>query len=441
MLNLPSEKIRRWLFLLFLFLLALGTRKIFNFQEIENFPGFRENFSFSLFLFELPLLVGFFYEVFLFLFEKKIHKEKISFQEKLLIAFLFLIFSSLFFHPSTQTLYASWRLIEAVGLSFWTKKIIHFSKENFSSALMVLFGTGIFQSVLAFFQFFYQKSLGLYWLGESHLGSQILGVAKLELENQKFIRAYGTFPHPNLLGTFLLLSLASGLWLFFTSSNKKSRQIYLAGFFCLLLGIFLSFSRSVWLATFLFLLIISILKFPSILHLRLTNWFFPLFFFFGLFFFFQPFLASRLCLNCQGDQSIFLREKYSLIAQKIILQNPLKGIGLGNFALKLPHVDQSLSFSPWEIQPVHNLFLLASAELGLSVLIFFLGLLLSTIISFRKNNPLFPLLFLIFLFLGFFDHFFWTLPQGELIFFLVLAFSAYSCKMEKENYEFSKIVN
>lgn len=440
MLHPPLAKIRQWLFLSFLFLLTIGTRKIFNFPAIETLPGFRENLSFSFFLFEIPLLIGFFWELFLFWKNptsfKNLFSKKRGSLEKYLLFFLLLIIGSFLFHASLINLYALWRLTEAVGLFFWVRKLVTSSDKLFFKALPVIFVSGILQSFLAFFQFLFQKSLGLYWLGESHLGAQILGVAKLELENQKFIRAYGTFPHPNLLGAFLFLSLVSGIWLILNS--QKSRPIYFSGSFFILSGIFFSFSRSVWLATFLLLVLFFFLKFcqahpdegSSFSKNRL--WL-ALFVFFSLLLLtFSPFLKTRLCFSCQNDQSFSWRERYTQSAQKIIFQHPLAGIGLGNFTLLLPKTDPQLISQPWEIQPVHNLFLLATAELGLLVLIFFLGIFWLTLISFWRNQNIFSLLFLFFLFLGFFDHYFWTLAQGQLLFFLALAFSAYSSKIRKE---------
>lgn len=445
--NFSFEKTRQWLFLSFLLLLAIGTRKIFNFSQIENFPGFRENFSFSFFLFEVPLLFGFLGEIFLWWKKsgpvQKTFSRKFTFIEKFLLAFLFFVFLSFLRHPSPVTLYASGRLFEAIFLFFWVGKVFLSTKKILLLSARTLFLSGVFQSLLAAFQFLSQKSIGLYFLGESHLGPQILGVAKLEIAGQKFIRAYGTFPHPNLLGAFLLLSLASGLWLFVktTDLQKKCRPIYSIGLACILMGILFSFSRSVWLATFLFLIFFFFSKaHPSVFSeaqnspllkkkLFLSILFFL--FFLGLLFPLFPFLKARICLDCQGDQSVSLRKEYLLVSQKIIAQNPAGGIGAGNFTLRLVQMEPSLASRPWEIQPVHNLFFLATAELGFLATLFFLGFWLFALSSFWKTQNLFSLLFLLFLFLGFFDHYFWTLPQGQLPFFLALAFSAYSSKIEK----------
>lgn len=444
MLKFYLEKGRFWLLFSFLFLLAFGSRKIFNFSAVENIASFRENQTFSLYLFDLPILVALIAELFLFWkkshpfknFSSKIHA--FSFLEKILLIFLFWIFIVFIFHFSLISFYAFIRFAEAIFLFFWIKKIFLSKKESFHTGIKILFLSGILQTFIAFWQFIWQKSVGLFWLGESHLSPQILGVAKMELENQKLIRAYGTFPHPNLLATFLFFTLISGIYLFFNSS--KQRQLYFLGSWWIILGIFLSFSRSVWLVTFLFLTIFFFKK--SYLFYRNSSnlilsffqksffWKFCLSLIFILFLILNPLTKNRFCFNCQNDQSFSLRKIYSQNAKENIKENFLFGIGLGNFTLNLSK-NNPQKLHPWEIQPAHNLYLLAGSEVGFLGIIFF-GIIFYELF-FKKNDfeNFFLWIFGGFLLLGFFDHYFWTLPQGQLLFFLALAFFAYSCKIEK----------
>lgn len=444
MLKFYSEKGRFWLLFSFLFLLAFGSRKIFNFSAVENITSFRENQTFSLYLFDLPILFTLIAEFFIFWkksssfknFSSKIHT--FSFLEKIVLLFLVWISIVLIFKFSLISFYAFIRLAEAIFLFFWTQKIFLLKKEIFLTGTIILFLSGILQTFIAFWQFIWQKSIGLFWLGESHISPQILGVAKIELENQKLIRAYGTFPHSNLLATFLFFTLVSGIYLFFNSS--KNRQLYFLGSLWILLGIFLSFSRSSWLITFLFLTIIFFKKnyllyenssnFFSSSFQKIFSWKFCLLFLFILFFILNPLTKNRLCLDCQNDRSFSLRKIYTQNAQENIKENFLFGLGLGNFSLNLSK-NNPRELHSWEIQPVHNLYLLAGSEVGFLGIIFF-GIIFYELF-FKKNNfqNLFLWSFGSFLLLGFFDHYFWTLPQGQLLFFLALAFFAYSCKIEK----------
>src|SRR4030042_357815 len=66
---------------------------------------------------------------------------------------------------------------------------------------------GLIQAIIGIWQFIIQHSIGIFWLFESHISPNIDGVAKIVLDGDKFIRAYGLFPHPNILGGFLLISI------------------------------------------------------------------------------------------------------------------------------------------------------------------------------------------------------------------------------------------
>ena len=67
--------------------------------------------------------------------------------------------------------------------------------------------SGFFQAIIAIVQFLYQKSLGLAFLKESIFSPLDVDVAKVIIENHIFVRSYGLFPHPNILGGFLAVSL------------------------------------------------------------------------------------------------------------------------------------------------------------------------------------------------------------------------------------------
>lgn len=118
--------------------------------------------------------------------------------------------------------------------------------------------------------------------------------------------------------------------------------------------------------------------------------------------------------------------------EQLSKKNFIFGIGIGQFVSELKSHNPT-NLEEWNLQPVHNLYLLIWSEVG------FLGLLLISVfiirnIDFKKSlhqkNT-----FLIsgggFLILGFFDHYFWTLPQGQFIFWLSLALLASSGKIDE----------
>jgi O-antigen ligase len=93
-----------------------------------------------------------------------------------------------------------------------------------------------------------------------------------------------------------------------------------------------------------------------------------------------------------------------------------------------------LGLKEWEIQPVHNLYLLVLAEIGVVGLTFLLFTVLVYLKRFREisGNWNKTGLYAIygFLALGLFDHYFWTTPQGIIIFWLAIALIAGSCKIK-----------
>jgi len=72
---------------------------------------------------------------------------------------------------------------------------------------LIIIVTGVIQATIGIVQFLIQKSIGLFWLKESIISSSITGVAKIILNGDAYIRAYGLFPHPNILGGFLIFSI------------------------------------------------------------------------------------------------------------------------------------------------------------------------------------------------------------------------------------------
>lgn len=71
--------------------------------------------------------------------------------------------------------------------------------------LIMLIGT--INSIVAIAQFLAQHSIGVRFLGESIIGTDISGVAKLVIGENIVLRAYGLMPHPNILGGLLLVTI------------------------------------------------------------------------------------------------------------------------------------------------------------------------------------------------------------------------------------------
>lgn len=219
-----------------------------------------------------------------------------------------------------------------------------------------LFWGAFFQVLIAISQYFYQGSVGLYFLGEPRLGADYFNIAKMDLGGEKILRSYGTFAHSNLFGGYLFICLS----LLLQSINKQNyvqRSHFIIAF---LVGILISFSRTAWIALFVFLLLLALLKAIKVNWKQLVLAV-VLMIFILVVFSLDKVIVSRIMdfsLSAWDERLIF-----SGVAREIISSNFLLGIGIGSFILAMPSI-VGFSLSPWLFQPVHNFFLMVLSESG-----------------------------------------------------------------------------
>ena len=451
-----DKKIKQ-LLLVLVFILPFNFAYILNFDNIQNFQFFSESLKYSIYFFDILFVLI----IVLWLYRKYQTKKLLNFLKFngiLLAIIAYFIWNSVSISANTtSSIYVSGRLIEVMIFFLIFIDLIK-TKKFFNQATYLIFISGAIQSTIAFLQFVFQKSLGLKYLGESVLSSQLLGVAKLEAHGEKFIRSYGTFPHPNVLGAFLLLSLMAGLY-FISNNNFKipfslpvklkklkltnKTQIlsgklhFFLGLIIILAGIISSFSRSIWLITFILSLILT-LRYSKYLLTKKSlfksrfKYIVPIVIILAtLIFGFHKFIPARLCPDDCQDQSATLRTEYSNFCKKEVLRNNYwTGVGIGQFPIIFKTLNPG-DLPAYNIQPVHNLYLLAWSEIGLIGLILLALFITKNFKAFKfsKKTELFSLLIIGFLLLGFFDHYFWSLPQGQFILWLALALLATSGKI------------
>lgn len=286
------------------------------------------------------------------------------------------------------------------GVFLASQNFANSSKKIFLPLTLAIFG----ESVLAALQFIKGGTLGLWILGERTFSLSTPGIAKFDFYGSEFLRPYGTFPHPNVLAGFLLI----GSWIMYQVSDQKQRMGKLVNVF-IGLAIFLSMSRAAILAAIVALLSTARRK---LVWLGVA------------FLIVSPILFIRFSSLLNFDNLTMLRRE-ELIANswQIFVAHPLLGVGLNNF---IPTVAVNLITGPSRfLQPVHNIFLLTLSETGLIGLI---GLIVLIAYPLRKLftyhfSLVTTLPWLILIFLGMFDHYFLTLPQGYRLLFLVWGLS------------------
>ncbi|MBI2019629.1 O-antigen ligase family protein [Candidatus Daviesbacteria bacterium] len=276
------------------------------------------------------------------------------------------------------------------------------------------------ESAIAIAQFIKGATLGLWILGERTFTITTPAIAKFDFYGIEFLRPYATFPHPNVLAGYLLVvvvilrRLAEG-----SPANAGPKQV---GRFPAPLGMTIVVNVVAGLTIFLTMsrtaIAVSLLLLPFLLK---RKW---LILAGVLLLAVSPFIYTRFSSLFSFDNlSLIRREQLSEAALQLLFKSPFFGVGLNNF---IPALANNLITGPSRfLQPVHNIFLLTLAETGI---IGFLGLIAFIFYPMIKSKNF--LIWVVIIFLGLFDHYFLTLPQGYRLLFLVwgLSFSALSSK-------------
>ena len=303
---------------------------------------------------------------------------------------------------------------------------VYIASLNLGQAQTVIFwalgGAITTQSLLAIAQFIKGSTLGFWILGERTFSISTPGIAKFDFRGQQFLRPYGTFPHPNVLAAFMVIIVLLLVW-----SHRQSRDSGIHTGFSILLAMLttlITVSRTALVAGVFCSLVLLSKKWKLVFLIGVTI--------------LLPVFYTRFSSAFNFDAlSLIRREEQSVVAFKLWLDYPLFGVGLNNF---IPAAsDQLLSGPSRFLQPVHNIFLLSLAEtglIGLSGFLILIGFPVFMLFKLRtKNYELRTLLLVwgIIIFLGLFDHYFLTLPQGYRLLFLVWGISLSSMHLfEKE---------
>ncbi len=308
--------------------------------------------------------------------------------------------------------YFVFRLWQAVCLIY----LIRLNRPQLKQILIPLCLGAIPITFLAVGQFLTQGSIEgpFYFLGERRFSSATPGIAQITSGGRLLLRPYATFSHPNTLGGYLTIILALVLFSF-EQPYLKSKP---TDFFCkrlsvamLILGIFLSFSRTAWFVA-AGLMLLRIWQYKKqygrlVLGLLLTL------------LLIEELFWGRIINNLFLYPEPLLQRWDLIIASWLILRaNPLWGAGLGNFIPKLASHSSSYSL----LQPVHSIYLLWAAEtglIGISLVGYLLFKLTKTAVQPQKR-----LLLTILgsgLVLGLFDHYLITQLQTRNLWLLLLS--------------------
>ena len=421
--NLRNFKIHEILFHVFLFLIPIQLRILYNPESAYIDWYFNYHQAMFFYLSDIVLLTCFI-AWFIFDFPKELLKSRIF---RLILGFFALLALSLLHVKQISALqwYETWKWVELFILIVYVEQTFK-TRVQFLIPFTMLFIGAVCQSILAIAQFHVQHGFGLSFIGEYIAPLGTSGLATLNFGTEKVIRAYGTMPHPNVLGAFLVLGLIIGLYLLSRTKTSVSRVIVSCGTILITLGIFVSFSRMAWSAaaiTFLAYLIymfhakqykqfwltlaIGIVSCGTILIL----W--------------SKYLLVRT--TDIDPTSISSRGLFNNMTVELIKNHLVLGTGAGNYIETLKSI---FHVQPWQYQPAHNIFLVITAQFGVLGLGLFLKLLYELSVKLinvsRRETITMVCVFagVIFLLMGQADHYFFTIQQGRLIFFTILGLIA-----------------
>jgi len=296
----------------------------------------------------------------------------------------------------------------------------------------------VLQSAIAGWEFLAQSTaflapLRLAWPGT--LVPTTSGPSVVQLaDGTRWLRAYGTLPHPNILGGFLLALMAGPLTIFLRDGGRRWWALVLFGIATV--ALMLTFSRSAWLGYGAGGAVV-------VLHRRSLN-------------------GSRLrwlaavALACLIAVAIPLRSLILVRApgsqvtteagstyERILLGNqawdmlrarPL-GLGAGAFVVGL--VAQFPDTNP--VEPVHNVVLLAASELGWLAGLLWLVAGAAILYEIRRargaDAVVLSAIVVGLIVIGLGDHYLWSLAPGRTLAWLFLG--AWAGMMQKSELEVS----
>ncbi len=349
-------------------------------------------------------------------------------------------------------------------------------------SFVVIVSIALFQIVIAILQFINGSSLGLNFLGESEIYANYYGSSFFEYNGQSFLRGYGTFPHPNLLGGFLLFLMIISSSIFY---QKKTIRYALN--LLMVIGIFFSFSRSALITSLIIIasnLIFDYLYFKrkavtsiseqsnyassedlkksfdstiprrniqtvkktkksKSFSIKVSAFILP---------FFSRF-ADLLNLSQNTDSSISERGLLIEASYQVIKNNLFFGAGWGNFIKSMEGFVPTTFGGFGLFQPVHNIFLLLLSENGIiGLCVIFALLIMSSLtnikilfqnVVYNKKITVSQYWIIIatisVILISFVDHYLLTLPQGIIILWIFLWLTILSQKsLNEERKQFSK---
>ncbi len=417
-----------WLLYTFIFLLPLQTRWIYQ-QGFLNGEKW-EYGTFSLYatelLFGLILILSIVYAIARLVKNQEIKKTKKQLRRVFLLVLILLLVSlSCFLALNPQlAFYKFSHLIMAAAL-FAIIAAMKLDWQKFSWAIIL---GGLLQSILAIQQFMTQEIFANKWLGMAGQNPETLGVPVVQLENLRWLRSFGSLPHPNILAGFLVIGLILIIGLYSIIKTKKPQNLLRLVFVVNFLGLMTTLSRAAILSFVVGIIILTFLSRKNIVLNKASAKFALIALFIFVVFtvsFPELILTRTLSSNRVENISNVTRVEQYGEAGQILTSTWLTGTGPGNYVVRL--YSQDSTKSAWDYQPIHNTYLLIFAELGIlglaSILLFVFYVLFNLFkcVSWSAERLTGLTCLAALAGLALFDHYLWSFYFGIMLVAIVLS--------------------
>lgn len=283
------------------------------------------------------------------------------------------------------SLYAIIQTLKVFLLFFYIANNIR-SEKDYKLILYILLGTFFFEIGMGYFQYFLNDFIDLSIFSDAEKATT------RELGSRKIVTVYGTLSGDACFGDYLSLNLFVVLALLNSRIKLKRKSILLPIFAAGIMLLIFTFSRGAWIGFgsgfFLFLLLKFLfnLKNPRIYVTFLLFVMIVLIVGFA----FQDLIIERFYGEDYGSAES--RIPMMQIAFEMIRNNLFYGVGINNYTRVVTMYDPT-GLTYVYLQPVHNLFLQLTAEIGIFGLIVFLWIIariyITAIGSIFKSNDFF----------------------------------------------------
>lgn len=275
---------------------------------------------------------------------------------------------------------------------------------------------GIIQSVFSIWQGTTQYIAANKWLGIAMQSPETSGVSVIATATGRWLRAYGTLPHPNIAGGILVVAILAAIILWATQKQTLIRYVASIGATISGFALVLTFSRGAVLILVASIIVLLAQRLGSLrisiatmLAMTVAA---------GIYGFI---VQNRVSIQSSYTEQYSIDERRSQFSEAWNLFTTIwpYGTGIGTYTLQ----ENELGETQPNSQPVHFLPLLIAVESGILVTLLIYTFLGWTFFRTNVSSALslgLATMIAATIGLGFVDHYFWTLPTMLMLWWIIL---------------------